>query len=371
MRSRGDSFTLIGTLLGLAVLIAAPAAGGTPKYQVLHAFGSGQDGTGTWGSLILDGEGNIFGTTSGGGLHGFGTVFELRPKSSGKWSESILYSFNRNGQDGYLSTAAVVLDTAGNLYGTTQSGGTRDDGTVFELTPGSSGWTETVLFSFDLSDGCCPYGSLVIDSSGNLYGTGGVAFELAPGLGGYAERVIHRFAHQHGDGYDPFAGMILDGKGNLYGTTKYGGTQNTGIVYRLQPTADGGWKERILHNFGSIPNDGGDPGLGALARDDSGNLYGVTAGGGTNWCGFGSCGTVYKLAPQQDGHWKETVLYNFKAGPTGFIPGAGVARDAGRKFIRDHRLWRQFAVRVWRGVQARAAEERHLEIHGPAHLHGL
>jgi uncharacterized repeat protein (TIGR03803 family) len=318
-------------IAALIFLLLIPAASAAPKFKVLHAFGQGQDGAGTWGSLILDGKGNVYGTTSGGGVYGYGTVFELTPKANGRWSETVLYSFKNDGIDGCTSTGGLTFDASGSLYGTSQHCGAYGYGTVFELTPDSGGWTESVLFSFDVTDGARPYGGVVIGEGGNLYGTADIVFELSPGSDRWTERVLDRFS-RHNDGNGPYAGLLLDAAGNLYGTTEYGGTQNAGIVYELQPTVDGGWKERILHSFcpaGFPCADGAVPGLGVLAMDGSGNLYGTTIAGGAN-CGCGgcdSCGVIYKVTRGAHDHWTESALYNFQAGPTGFSPGAGLVRD--------------------------------------------
>jgi len=318
---RPKRLLLSALIASFAILLAAaPDVYAAPKYKILHAFGNGQDGAGTWGSLLLDSKGNLYGTTSGGGLYTYGTVFELIPKSSGKWSEHILYSFENNGSDGCVSTAGLIFDTSGNLYGTSQHCGEYGYGTVFELTPGTGGWTESVLFSFDVTDGARPYGGVVMEKNGNLYGTADIVFELASGSGGWTETVIDDFS-RHNDGSGPFAGLILDAKGNLYGTTAGGGTQHLGTVYELLPKAGGIWKERILHTFVNHRKDGYLPGSGALAIDGSGALYGTTVSGGC--CD----GTVYRLAQQANGTWKETILYDFQQGATGYGPGGGVARD--------------------------------------------
>jgi uncharacterized repeat protein (TIGR03803 family) len=313
----------------LVVLLAihfvfALSASATPKYKVLHAFGNAGDGAGTWGSLLLDKKGNLYGTTSGGGAYTDGTVFELTPESNGRWKESILYSFNLNGQDGFESHGGLIFDALGNLFGTTTGGGTFNYGTVVELTPGSGGSRESVLFSFDVTDGARPYGGVVMDKNGNLYGTAGYVFELTPGSGGWMESVIYSFSNQDNGG-GPFAGVIQDAKGNLYGTTRYGGVLNLGVVYELTPTQGGGWSEQILHDFCSPTAhrcpDGATPGVGALTMDPSGNIYGTTLVGGR------CCGVVFELTPQANGTWKETILYDFQQGATGYGPGGGVARD--------------------------------------------
>jgi len=306
-----------------------PAATAASKYKILHAFGNGQDGAGTWGSLLLDTKGNLYGTTGGGGLYGYGTAFELTPKAKGRWHEAIVHNFDRNGQDGYDSTGNLIFGDEGALYGTTTYGGAYDYGTVFVLTPGSGGWKESVLFSFDVTDGARPYGGVVMDKNGNLYGTADIVFELASGSGGWTESVIDDFSG-HNDGSGPFAGVILDAAGDLYGTTEGGGAHTLGTVYKLTAAEGGGWKELILHDFctSGFPHcpDGARPGVGALTMDHTGNIYGTTNQGGANTC-FAGCGTVFKLTRGAHGQWKESVLYNFRNGSTGFGPGGGVVRD--------------------------------------------
>jgi uncharacterized repeat protein (TIGR03803 family) len=326
MPSQLRSILILPAALVVGTLLLASSASGAPGYKVLHAFGKGQDGAGTWGSLLLDKRGNLYGATSGGGVYGYGTAFELRPRSNGKWSETILHSFDWNGEDGYESHGGLTFDEAGNLFGTTTRGGIYKYGTVFELTPNSSGgWVEKVIFSFDLTDGGGPYGGVTMNqNSGVLYGTAGFVFELASGSDGWTERVIDHFARRS-DGNSPFAGVILDTNGNLYGTTEYGGVHSAGVVYELSPKTGGGWQEHILYDFcpAGPPHceDGATPGLGVLAMDNSGDLYGTTSGGGC--CG----GTVFRLAPRAGGHWQHRVLYEFKGGWRGEGPGAGVVRD--------------------------------------------
>lgn len=312
-----------------AVMVSAASA--QPKFKILHAF-SGSDGAGLWGNLIFDQKGNLYGTTGGGGPDGYGTVFELSPGSGGKWTHTILHGFAL-GSGGHGPLGGLVFDGAGNLYGTTEEGGnlkcTAGCGTVFELSPGSGGWTEKLLLVFDFKDGAAPYGSLAIDRAGNLYGTAGEAFELTPGSDGWTEKLLYGFRSNRG-GTTALAGPILGQAGNLYGTTENGGTAcppaGCGTVYELKRFADGGWRHIILHDFGSFQYDGKGASLGQLALDEAGNLYGTTFAGGKNTCSTG-CGTVFRLAPESNGHWKETVLYNFRNGASGNGPGAGVVVD--------------------------------------------
>ena len=314
-----------------AVLLLASSVWAAPKYRILHAFTGGRDGGGLWSSLVRDKKGNLYGTTSGDGAYGGGTVFRLTQQANGKWAEIVLHNFIES-KDGGGPFGGPTLDTAGKLYGTTSFGGAHGYGTVFELSDGSDGWTDNVLFSFPQPPtkyGCCPQASLVIDNSDNLYGTSGAAFELSPGADGWAMTVLHDFFGQHGDGYGPYAGVVLDPKGNVYGATEFGGNPQCpgggcGIAYELQGMPDGKWKEIVLHKFGAFTGDGREPA--EVTWAGAGTLYGITHQGGTHVC-FAGCGTVYKLTRQSDGRWKETIVYDFRDGASGNGPGAGVIMD--------------------------------------------
>ncbi len=336
------------TILSLAILVLCSSAS-AQQYKILCGFGSGADGAGVWDSVVFDTKGNLYGTTSGGGTYGYGTIFELTPNGDGTWAESVLHSFMDNDPDGDEPTGGLATDAAGNLYGTTALGGAYayDGGTVFELTPGSGGWSLTVLHSFPSSsaDAIKPYAGLIMDKAGNLYGTapyggtnvdGGIVFKLTPGIDAWAYNVLYSFCTQSncGDGNAPFAGLIADAVGNLYGTTESGGSPaagfcrlpGCGVVFEVSPASGDAWKERVLHKFGSSHNDGEKPGVGNLVFDNSGNLYGTTFVGGKTGCTTG-CGTVFKLTRESNGQWQETMLYDFKNGPTGNGPGAGVVID--------------------------------------------
>jgi uncharacterized repeat protein (TIGR03803 family) len=315
--------------LGLATIARA-----APKYKVLYSFGSGNDASGPYAPVAMDSSGNLYGT-AGGGDYELGTVFKLTPGSGG-WTESVLYSFGGTNDDGEGPLAGLAFDKLGNLYGTTPNGGTYEWGTVFELTPGSSGWTESVLYSFGASkgDGGHAESGVVLDGLGNLYGVvpfggnggRGTAYELSPGSGGWVETLLYRFGGGN-DGYFSLGGLTWDGTNKLYGTTSKGGAYDEGTVFQLARSS-GAWKERVLYSFGSAKRDGGFPGTGSLILDGAGNLYGTTEDGGTNIC-FSEydCGTVYELSPGSDGHWKEKILYDFKEGASGFTPLGLVARD--------------------------------------------
>ncbi len=322
-------WTILAALLAVAPTML-PSAWAKPKYKVLHNFG-GEGGGGLWSSVTFDKQGNLYGATSGGGEYGYGTVFKLAPHSSGNWTETVLHSFKQGDPDGSLPNGGLVQGALGNWYGTTSGGGTYGGGVAFELTQHqSAGWEYTVLYRFGTQndDGGDPTAGLVMDSAGNLYGTApyggaysnGTVFRLTPDSDGWDEGVLYAFGAHNGDGDAPFAGVALDGEGNLYGTTYSGGAHTYGTVYKVQ-YASGGWQEQVLHNFPSFSKDGHTPGWGNLAMDGSGSLYGTTEGGGC--CG----GVVYKLTPSSGGHWKETILYEFQGGAGGFEAGAGVVMD--------------------------------------------
>ena len=288
----------------------SPASGGTWTEKTIYNFGASvTDGVQpAYGALIFDAKGNLYGTTHKGGANSVGMVFELTPGSGGTWTEKVLYNFGVNSTDAASPTAGVVFDAAGNLYGTTKAGGTYAYGTVYELTPATGTWKETILHSFDLNniDGAQPTAGVIFDSQGNLYGTtyegGGYAngngfgtvYELTPGATGqWTEQVLWSFtgSTDNGDGQNPLAGVIFDPAGNLYGTTTYGGIPQEGTVFALT-RVNGVWKEKVLYSFSAALSDGHVP-YGELLFDAAGNLYGTTTAGGSN--SFGQYGTVFKL----------------------------------------------------------------------------
>jgi uncharacterized repeat protein (TIGR03803 family) len=307
-----------------ALLLITSALAHAQIETVLYGFCAQSgcaDGYHPRAGLVLDTNGNLYGTTRDGGANAMGTVFEVSPNGT----ETVLYSFcSQSGcTDGYHPLAGLILDKKGNLYGTTFDGGAHDGGTVFEISPGG---TETVLYSFCAQPGCkdgyYPHADLVMDTSGNLYGTtqfngaygGGTVFRVSPSG---AETVLHSFCAQPGcaDGYHPRAGLVLDTSGNLYGTTYDGGTNGKGTVFEVSP----GGTETVLHSF--CPQlgckDGSHPQAG-LVLDAKGNLYGTTYFGGKGR------GTVFEVSPSGT----ETVLHNFTAnGIDGYYPSAGLVLD--------------------------------------------
>jgi len=298
----------------------------TSGYHSIYSFQDSPDGRLPQGNLVVDAAGNLYGTTVYGGANksgcnrlGCGTVFKLSPPTNGgTWTETVLYSFT-GGSDGSNPQAGVILDSAGNLFGTTKGGG----GVVFELTAGQGDqWAETILYSFDGGEGALPLGGLLFDGAGNLYGTtsafgprsGGCAFELSPAQNGtWTLTLIYAFDGSNGsqDGLGPGAGLIFDTNGNLYGTTVYGGTSRQdggagyGTVFQLTPT-EAGWTENVLYSFGghhgAIPES-------SLVIDTTGNLYGTTYQGGLagTACPSG-CGTIFKLSKGENGQWTEKVF---------------------------------------------------------------
>jgi uncharacterized repeat protein (TIGR03803 family) len=321
------------TIVIVLTLALPPAAGAASKYKVLHRFNV-TNGAEPIAGLILDAAGNLYGTTLYGGAPGPGTVFKLAPNADGSWTESILHSFN--GKDGERPEAGLIFDAAGNLYGTTSAGGAlrlcQGDGcgTVFKLTPNADGsWMESILHTFIARpDGKNPYGGLTFDAAGNLYGTTnqggayglGTVFKLAANAdGSWTESVLHSF--KGSNGAFPAGTLIFDGAGNLYGTTVQGGNGcefGCGVVFELKPGSNGSWTGSVLHSFKG--SDGEYPDAG-LIFDKAGNLYGTTNVGGAP-----GLGTVFKLAPNADGSWTESVLHSFD-GSDGAAPIAGLIFD--------------------------------------------
>ena len=294
---KGLGSLAITAIANSALLLAAipPAHGQTET--VLYSFANSPDGANPrYVRPVLDTSGNLYGTTEYGGAYGYGTVFKLTPSGT----KTILHSFDPNGTDGAYPVASLVM-YKGHLYGTTVEGGTYGiDGTVFELTHTTKGWTETILHSFGAGgDGSQPYSVLTFDKLGNFYGTTnvggaysyGTVFKLTPSG---TETILWSFGNGT-DGANPLAGVVLDRNGNLYGTTEYGGAYNQGTVFKLTPSGT----ETILWSFGN-GTDGAYPVAGLVMY--TGNLYGTTANGGA----YGD-GTVFEVTPSGT----ETILHSF------------------------------------------------------------
>jgi len=335
---QGGSRNCTGAFSGCGIVFELTPSSTGWSYSVLYVFKGGHDGANPTGNLTFDVAGNIYGTTQNGGNpkcfneEGCGTVFELSPLSGGGWKESVLHVFN--GSDGSGPTGGVILDSVGNVYGTTASDSANYGfGTVFELTPGAQGeWTETTLYAFEKgNDGANPHGDLVFDKAGNLYGTTemggagiyGTVFELTHSGQSWEETILYRFSGGSDGGF-PLGGLIFDTAGNLYGTTQGGGEGlGYGTVFELSPS-HGSWAETVLLAFTNA--DGAYPG-GDLIFDAAGNLFGTAANGGKAGC-WPTCGSVFELTPNSGGGWTEKVLYKFTGGKDGAIPLSTLMLDS-------------------------------------------
>jgi uncharacterized repeat protein (TIGR03803 family) len=339
----------------IALVVAAAAIAKAPNETVLYNFTGGSDGANpSNGSLIIDSSGALYGTTVYGGTLGAGgdgTVYKLTPHRNG-WTRTVLHSFpptgSTPGPDGVNPFAGVIFGSDGALYGTTVFGGNSGNGTVYKLTPPSSGtvWNETVLYNFmGGADGRYGSSSLIFDSSGALYGTAGgggnsgngTVYKLTPPSSGtvWNFTLLYAFAGGGADGALPsYAPLIFDRSGALYGTTRSGGPcsgcgSGFGTVYKLTPpappvTPGTPWTETVLHFFTGF-SDGNEPD-GGVIFDAHGSLYGTTSQGGAGW------GTVYKLTPPAkrttpESQWTKTVLHNFSAAPDGNNPYSGLIFD--------------------------------------------
>ena len=329
-----------GGAAGLGAIFKMDTSG---NETFLYSFTAGNmDGISPNPGLSMDSAGNLYGTTFLGGSNNWGTVFKLDPTGH----ETVLYSFT-GGADGGNPIGGVAIDSAGNIYGTTSSGGVTGVccGAIFKLDPTGQ---EKLLHSFTGAngDGKFPNGGLIQDSVGNIYGTtlqGGVTggccgtvFKVDPA--GH-ETVLYSFllANQgNGDGAFPNGGLTLDSAGNLYGTTNGGGLATgcsyCGTVFKIDPTGH----ETMLYNFTGTNGDGSYPKSG-LIKDSQGNLYGTTYGGGVyNGCYFG-CGTVFKVDPTG----KEMVLHEFTGGSDGGSPNSGLIMDSTGNLYGSNQLYSQ------------------------------
>jgi len=396
--------TIFPLKLCIVILLALIlTASSLAQETVIHAFMQ-NDGFDSYGGLIFDPQGNLYGLASTGGSQNAGTVFELTP-SSGGWTLTVLYDFTGK-SDGGNPRGVLTMDGAGNLYGTTQHGGNSHNcngggcGVVFELLNTPQGWKEKVLHTFtDGSDGASPTGPVIRDAIGNLYGVTpfggstqcvpngcGVVYELQPIMlslnGPWREVTLYEFSN-YNVAVTPNTSVTFDSNGNLFGTAG-GGPYGQGVIYELTHGA-GGWSENTIYDF-STP---GYPG-GGLTFDKVGNLYGTVDGGGDYGSGgvfelidsqgtwnlsmlhsFGSGsdgispnglvfdatgnlygttyaggtasnGTAYELSPGNDGTWTETILYNFTSGNDGGGPDAPMVLDTAGNLYSSANLGGQY-----------------------------
>jgi uncharacterized repeat protein (TIGR03803 family) len=275
------------TLLTVAILVMAVGATAQTE-SVVFSIAGGASGSSPRGGLVFDNAGNLYGTSQYGAIYGrcCGAVWEISPIAGGGWSGTVLHTFS-GGVDGATPSAGLVVDTSGNVYGTASYGGNLNT----------------------CSQGC------------------GVVFELSPRIGGgWKGSILHQFSGG-ADGANPWSSLTFDAAGNLYGTTFAGGVSGSGLVFKLAPNSRGGWTETVLHAF-TGGNEGANP-LGSLVFDSAGNLYGTTSGGGNTVCNYfeQGCGVVFQLSPQSNGHWKESVIHAFN-GKYGDAPQGGVVFDA-------------------------------------------
>ena len=321
-------------LVATAILLLVTGALASTE-KILANFSGTPDGDEPYAGVVFDSAGNLYGTTHYGGANSFGSVFQLTPGTAGKWTKNILFSFT-GGNDGGEPYGDLIVDASGAVYGTAELGGTLGHGVVFKVTPGTGGkWTESVLYNFGFGAvGSQPMGALVFDSAGNLYGTTyagstfeyGCAYELSPGSGGkWNGHILHAFNSNGHDGTNPYAGLIFDTAGNLYGTTKYGGANAAGVVFELTKGTTGKWTETLVHTFNPGNGRDGAEPLGALVMDSTGNLYGTAVSGGAQKF----YGVVYQLSfDTTTGKWIETILHSFTDASDGGEPQSSLAIDS-------------------------------------------
>jgi uncharacterized repeat protein (TIGR03803 family) len=334
--------SVLGGKGGGTVFELKPTATGW-THKVLYGFTGGADGGQPYGGVTFDSYGNLYGTAVVGGTggscveSGCGVVFKLT-RSGGKWTESVIYNFT-GGNDGYGPGGGLTLGKDGSLFGMTPTGGAQGLGVIFQLRPGpaSGAWVLTVIHTFtggkDGATGSA--GRLLQDHAGTLWGVAtvggthnaGTAFKLrADSAGTWKLSPIYQFKGQPDAGF-PYGGLISDGDGNLFGTTYYDGANNLGSVYELSRSATAGWTERVLYSFKGGKD--GEKSISTLVRDAADNLYGTTSEGGAAGCG---CGTIFKLSRTASGTWLESVAHRFAGVPAdgAFAYNGMVAGSPGR-----------------------------------------
>jgi len=305
-------------------------------FSPLYSFTGREDGGAPIARVVFGPDGSLYGTTEFGGRNcgvGCGTVFNLKPPATVcksalcSWAEVVIYAFSGSSDGANPGYGDLTFDQAGHIYGTTYFGGNNAQGVVYELAPSNGNWTESAIYLFTgANDGGNPYSSVIFDEAGNLYGTAyaggahgyGTVFQLTPSGSGCTENTLRAFQSAR-DGGKPFGGVMFDNAGNLYGATSSGGTGSGGTVYELMPS-NGSWTFSVVYGFtGSAYLPGP---YGSLAIDARGNLYGTT-----NKDGAHGVGSVFKLTASNGG-WTETDLYDFANGSEGAVPYGSVLIDA-------------------------------------------
>ena len=285
---------------GCGVAYKLTNSGESWNQEVIHAFTGGDDGSGPGARLTVDRKGNLYGMAPTGGAYGLGTIYKIRRMHNGAWSLQVIHPFT-GGSDGSSGSAGRMIASNGRLYGAATTGGTYGSGVIFELSPrGTGDWNFKTIYSFrGLPDGSFPYGALLFDRSGNIYGTTyyggtngiGTVYKLSPRPHGeWNESVLYSFQEGE-DGSYPISNLVFGGPGNvdLYGTTSEGGS-GSGTIFKLSPGGNGQWTESVVHAFKGAPD--GAFAYNGLVTDRSGNFYGATVHGGED-----DDGSVYKFTP--------------------------------------------------------------------------
>jgi uncharacterized repeat protein (TIGR03803 family) len=307
-------------------------------FRIVHTF---EDKPATNSFPVVFGPGGVaFGASGGGNTtcspgNGCGTVYSLSQDKDGQSRFEVIYLFNE-GEDGWLPSGKLLVDSNTNLYGTTWFGGSSptycydECGTIFELTQSQDHhWTRRILHRFTGYDGQTPIGGLIPDAFGNLYGLtmqggtndAGTVFELRRDSDGtWSESVLHNFSGT-ADGACPVGPLAFDKEWNLYGVTSCGGTYDQGTVFKLTRHSNRVWSETVLYSFGAFIGDGELP-IGGPVLDKDGNVFGTTSSGGTR-----GGGVAFELSKQADGTWAETIIHDFLGGDDGSIPSGPVAID--------------------------------------------
>jgi uncharacterized repeat protein (TIGR03803 family) len=282
---------------GCGVAYKLTNSGGIWTQTVIHAFTGGDDGAGPGARLTVGRNGNIYGMAPTGGAYGLGTIYKIQQGQSGAWILKVIHAFT-GGADGSTGSAGRMILRNGHLYGAATSGGTYGSGVIFELTPSGGEWNFRTLYSFKgQPDGSFPYGALLFDASGRIYGTTyyggahniGAVYKLSPRpIGEWGEKVLYSF-RGGSDGNSPISNLIFDGAGNLYGTTSEGGL-GSGTIFKLSPVSGDQWTETVVHRFRGPPD--GAFSYNGMVVDRFGNFYGATVHGGDN-----DDGSIYRFTP--------------------------------------------------------------------------
>lgn len=285
---------------GCGVVFMLANAGASWNFSVIHTFTGGADGSGPGSPVSLDKNGNVYGTTPTGGANGMGVVYKLMSNANGGWSLHVIHTFTGGADGGGGSAGRLLIDAGGNLYGVCTAGGVNGFGTVYKMSSIQGQWQLTTLYAFkDQPDGALPYGGVVFDKLGNLYGTTyyagvddvGTVYKLTHANGTWTESVLYSFKGGT-DGASPISSLVADAEGNFYGTTSDGGaaTCSCGVIFKMTRGTSGKWTESVVYRFPGKPN----PGFAynGMVSDSAGNFYGATVHGGS-----GNDGAIYKFTP--------------------------------------------------------------------------